>query len=138
MRVGPSLYSNVCVHSTAADKMGFGIIPGCRDLGVPDYTIGTISEVLATADVFDSSGKARQKIIDVRHPTICPTCTFGFSDIIPMASGMLRARGSTIVRIPTPSEYVVGLTCHTEVGSVRDVNDTVRDSQRNTKRLTIY
>ena len=115
MRVGPSLHSNNYIPSTAADKMGFGILAGFPPLDIPEYTIGSTSEVLATADRLDPSGTLRRVTTDIRHPMFCPTCLFGFSDIIPLASGMLRARGSTIVRLPVPSEYVVGLTCHREV-----------------------
>ncbi|MCJ1392258.1 hypothetical protein MMC18_005125 [Xylographa bjoerkii] len=114
MRVGPSLHSNNYIHSTAADKMGFGILAGFPPLNIPEYTIGSTSEVLATADRLDPSGTLRRITVDIRHPYFCPTCLFGFSDIIPLASGMLRAKGSTIVRLRVPSEYVVGPTCHQE------------------------
>ncbi|MCJ1384201.1 hypothetical protein MMC17_007317 [Xylographa soralifera] len=95
--------------------MGFGILAGFPPLDILEYAIGSTSEVLATADRLDPSGTLRRITADIRHPMFCPTCLFGFSDIIPLASGMLRARGSTIVRLPVPSEYVVGLTCHREV-----------------------
>lgn len=42
------------------------------------------------------------------------TCTFGFSDLIPLAAPMFRLRNSTHIKIPTPSEYCIGLTCHQE------------------------
>ena len=95
-----------------ADAMGFGVLPGFDPLGVPEYRIGTIDDVLATMDLFDSSGSSSNTIKDIRR--IVPRVTFGFSDLIPFASPMIRLRGSTVIRIPIPSEYSVGLTCHVE------------------------
>ena len=46
--------------------------------------------------------------------TIEPVCTFGFADLIPIAAPVLRSRGSTIIRIPTPAQYCIGLTYHKE------------------------
>ncbi|MCJ1290196.1 hypothetical protein MMC34_001732 [Xylographa carneopallida] len=92
MRVGPSLHSNHYIQSTAADKMGFGILAGFPPLGIPEYTIGSTSEVLATADRLDPSGRLRQITTDIRHPLFCPTCLFGFSDIIPLAFKVFHHR----------------------------------------------
>ncbi len=95
-----------------ADALGFGILLRSRQLDVPDFRIGTIEEVLASMDSLDPSGEASKTIQDVRG--LSPRVTFGFSDIIPMASPMMRLRGSGVIRLPIPSEYSVGLTCHTE------------------------
>lgn len=95
-----------------ADGMGFGVLPGFDLLGVPEYRIGTIDDVLATMDLFDSSGSSSNTIKDVRR--IVPRVTFGFSDLIPFASPMMRLRGTTVIRVPIPTEYSVGLTCHIE------------------------
>ncbi|MCJ1469325.1 NuA4 histone H4 acetyltransferase complex and the SWR1 complex subunit [Pseudocyphellaria aurata] len=92
--------------------LGFGILPGYKGLSVPNFKIGTIDNVLATMDKLDESHKASQKIKDVRG--IEHSCTFGFSDLIPLAAPMMRQRGSTIIALPIPTEYWVGLTCHKE------------------------
>ena len=113
MRVAESSRNNLYIQSTHADALGFGILTGFAEFGIPTFKIGHIAEVLATVDVLDPLRRASQKIRDVRG--IEPTCLFGFSDLISMASPMMRTRGSTIVRLPAPSEYVVGLTCHKEV-----------------------
>lgn len=95
-----------------ADAMGFGVLPGFELLDIPEYRIGTIDEVLATMDSFDNSGASSNKIKDIRR--IVPRVTFGFSDLIPLAAPMMRLRGSTVIRVPIPTEYAVGLTCHRE------------------------
>ena len=100
------------IPSQKADMMGFGIIPGYDDLSIPAFRVGTIGKVCATMDILDPSRQASKKIKDIRG--IEPTVTFGFSDLIPMGTGMLRIRGSTVIRLPVPTEYCVGLTCHTE------------------------
>ena len=88
--------------------LGFGILPGCEELDLPDYHIGSIEDVYLTLNQLDPTCKASQKVRDVRG--IVPTSTFGFSDIIPMAAPMLRLRGSILTRIPIPAEYCVCLT----------------------------
>lgn len=100
------------VPSRDADKMGFGILPGFDKLGIPSFRMGTISEVYASMNIMDKSHQASQKIKNVRG--IEPSCTFGFSDLIPLAAPMIRLRGSTIVRLPIPTEYHAGLTLHKE------------------------
>lgn len=95
-----------------ADSMGFGILPGFRSLQIAEFRIGTIDDVLSTMDSLDQSGRSSNKIKDIRR--ISPRVTFGFSDLIPLACPMIRLRGSSIIRLPIPSEYSVGLTCHKE------------------------
>ncbi|KAI9882996.1 MAG: hypothetical protein M1823_005237 [Watsoniomyces obsoletus] len=95
-----------------AHALGFGILLGYDLLDVPDFRIGSIEEVLASMDSLDASGGSSNTIQNVRG--LSPRVTFGFSDIIPLALPMLRLRGSGVIRIPIPSEYSVGLTCHTE------------------------
>ena len=113
MRVGESSPNNIYIQSTPADMLGFGILTGFAELDIPTFKIGHIAEVLATADLLDPLRRASQKISDVRG--IEPKCLFGFSDLISMASPMMRTRGSTVVRLPAVSEYTAGLTCHKEV-----------------------
>lgn len=103
---------NLFVPSRDADEMGFGILPGFDKLGMPSFRIGTIGEVYASMNIMDKSHQASKKIKDVRG--IEPNCTFGFSDLIPLAAPMIRLRGSTIVRLPIPTEYHAGLTLHKE------------------------
>lgn len=119
MRIGSPSPDNLYIQREEAEMLGFGILAGHAGLKVPTFKIGTIEEVYATADILDPSGATSQKIKDVRG--IEPTCTFGFSDLIPMAAPMMRVRGSTIVRVPAPTQYCVGLTCHTEVRQTPDL-----------------
>ena len=100
------------IPTREADMLGFGILAGYKSLGIPDYRIGSIEEVYSTLDSLDTTGKAKKVVRDAR--TIEPVCTFGFSDLIPMAAPILRLRGSTTIRIPIPTEHSVGLTCHKE------------------------
>lgn len=92
--------------------LGFGMLPGFKPLNIPEHRIGSIEEVFLTLDSLDGSGNAKKVVRDAR--TIEATCTFGFSDLIPMATPILRRRNSTIIRVPIPTEYCVGLTCHKE------------------------
>ena len=113
-KVKETLTPAVCAYipTSEADRMGFGIVPGCSFLHLPEFKMGTIEEVYATTNILDSSGKAAKKLRDIR--SLVPRVTFGFSDLVPLAAPMMRLRGSTVIRVPIPSEYCVGLTCHQE------------------------
>lgn len=104
--------SNLYIPTREVDKLGFGILPGYKALSIPNFKIGTINEVFAAMNSLDNSHQASKTIKDVRG--IEPTCTFGFSDLIPLAAPMMRARGSTVIGLPIPTEHHVGLTCHKE------------------------
>ena len=93
----------------AADKMGFGIVPGAPALDIPDHKLGTEEEILATLrNVVDPSHEAANRIKGILGAN--PGWTPGISDIIGLACPMLRPRGSSLVRVPQPAGYAVGLT----------------------------
>ncbi|KAL8780978.1 MAG: hypothetical protein Q9213_006229 [Squamulea squamosa] len=95
------------IPSEATDKMGFGIVPGETDLGIPDHKIGTEEEIMATLRNLISQAAADQvKSITEANPGWYP----GISDVIGMAAPMLRPWRSCLVRVPAPAEYNVGLT----------------------------
>lgn len=97
------------IPSEAADKMGFGIVPGEASLGVPDYKLGTEEEVLATLRiVVDPSREAAERVKDILGAN--PGWTPGISDITGFAAPLIRQSFSSIVRVPQPAGYAVGLT----------------------------
>ncbi|CAF9918783.1 MAG: hypothetical protein ALECFALPRED_000826 [Alectoria fallacina] len=97
------------IPSEAADKMGFGIVSGEASLGVPDYKLGTEEEVLATLrNVVDPSREAAERVKGILGAN--PGWTPGISDIIGFAAPMMRQSFSSIVRVPQPAGYAVGLT----------------------------
>ncbi|KAF6231211.1 hypothetical protein HO173_010543 [Letharia columbiana] len=97
------------IPSVAADKMGFGIVPGEASLGVPDYKLGTEEDVLATLRiVVDPSCEAAERVKDILGAN--PGWTPGISDIIGFAAPMIRQSFSSIVRVPQPAGYAVRLT----------------------------
>lgn len=104
---------NPYIPTREADMLCFGILP-CYTSLIPHraFKIGTIEDVYTTMNILDETRKASKKIKDVRG--IVPTCTFGFSDLIPLAAPMMRLRGTTVIRLPIPTEYCVGLMCHKE------------------------
>ena len=93
----------------AADKMGFGIVPGAPGLGIPDYKMGTEDEVLATLrNVVDPSHEAANQVKGLLEAN--PGWTPGISDIIGFACPLIHVRGSSVVRVPQPAGYPIGLT----------------------------
>ena len=97
------------IPSEAADKMGFGLVPGEASLGVPDYKLGTEEEVLATLrNVVDPSREAAERVKGLLGAN--PGWTPGISDIIGFAAPMIRQPFSSIVRVPQLAGYAIGLT----------------------------
>ena len=94
------------IPTEPVDKMGFGIITGDRALHIGSYDIGTPAECLARARQIDV-GAAEELSMFVDDGN---GWTPGFSDIISLASPMLRLRGSTIIQVPRPAQYEGGFT----------------------------
>lgn len=104
--------SSLIIPTREASMLIFGILPPFPPLSIPSFRIGTIDDVYATMNILDPSCQASQTIKNVRG--IEKTCTFGFSDLIPLACPMIRMRGSKLIRLPVPSEHCAGLTRHKE------------------------
>ncbi len=105
------------VPTREADMTGFGILPGCDSLNIPDLKVGTTAEVYATMDILDGTRKASSKLREVNRLLVGKWdahCMYGFSDIIALAAPMIRCRNSTIVRVPTPAEYCSSLLAQRE------------------------
>ena len=105
------------IPSREADMMGFGILPGCERLGVPNFKVGTKDEVYATMDLLDSARDASTKLRNLNRLLVGKWdahCMYGFSDIIALAAPMIRRRNSTIVRLPPPAEYSSSLLSRKE------------------------
>ena len=95
-----------------AHMMSFGILPECDRLKIPNLKVGTTVEVYAIIDILDNTRKASTKLRDVNRLLVRKWeahCIYGFSDIIALAALMIRGRNTTIVRVPTPTEYCSSL-----------------------------
>ncbi|KAL8947464.1 MAG: hypothetical protein Q9222_006258 [Ikaeria aurantiellina] len=101
------------IPTREADMMRFGLLPCDPELMNRDrFAIGTIDQVRATLDILDPTGTASKKVRDNRQ--FEGTATFGFTDLISMATPILRQIGSRNIRLPIPTEHPKGLTCHKE------------------------
>ncbi|KAL8835050.1 MAG: hypothetical protein Q9170_003479 [Blastenia crenularia] len=104
--------NQLIIPTCQVDMMRFGILPCMDFMGCDRHAIGTIDEVKATLNQLDPTGSASKKVRDNRE--FEPTATFAFSDLIPMAAPVLRHLGSSIIRIPIPTEHSTGLTSYKE------------------------
>ncbi|KAL9591206.1 MAG: hypothetical protein Q9179_007956 [Wetmoreana sp. 5 TL-2023] len=111
-QIHPRIPDERYIESPVIDKLFFGILPGQRSLGLPDYPIGTISEVCKCMYSLDPTGIAMKKINDNQSRAL--GCLVGFSDIIPIAAPMMRQPGSTVIRLPDPAEGITGPLTFTE------------------------
>ena len=115
--IGRLSKAELYIPTREADMMGFGILPGCHSLNVPNLKVGTTAEVYATMDILDSTRKASTKLRGVNRLLVGKWdahCMYGFSDIIALAAPMIRRRHSTVVRVPMPAEYCSSLLSHKE------------------------
>lgn len=101
---------HLTVPTSAATQFLFGYIPPFPRLSLPGYEIGSIEAIYETANKLDPTRHTSTKIKDTR--TFMPSCTLGFSDIIPFTAPMLRMRGCDVSRLTSPAEYTGGLTRH--------------------------
>ena len=109
--------SNMYIPRREADMMGFGILPGHDRLMVPTYKIGTSDEVLATMDMLDPTRKASDRLRDIRQLLVGKwdaDCAYGFSDLIALATPMIRLRNSTIIQLPIPTPHHSSITSNRE------------------------
>ena len=106
------------IPTREADMMGFGILPGCHRLNVPNMKVGTTAEVYATMDFLDSHWKGSTKLRNVNRLLVgnwdAHCMLYRFSDIIALAAPMIRGRHSEIVRVPMRAEYCSSLLSHKE------------------------
>ena len=98
------------IPSKAADMMGFGILTGDKRMGMSDYVIGTIDDCLARCREIDVAAGDKVKQLNADFGPWTP----GISDIIALAAPMIRIPGSTIIKVPKPTEYEGGLTLQEE------------------------
>lgn len=109
--------SEFYIPTREADMMGFGILPGCNSLDIPNFQLGTKDDVYATMDILDSTCKSSEKPRSINRfleGEWNPHCMYGFPDIIALAAHMIRRKHSTIVRLPTPAEYCSSLLSQKE------------------------
>ena len=100
--------SELYVSTREADMMGFGLLPGCDDLNIPSFQVGTNEDVYATMDFLDTTRKASAKLRDVNRLLVGKWdehCMYGFSDIIALAAPMIHRKHCAIIRVPAPAEY---------------------------------
>jgi hypothetical protein len=97
---------------SAADCMGFGLLPGCTELWIPTFDIGTEEEVFDTLNRIDNTGNSASTLRRILESN--PKATLGFSDLIPMAAPMIRRKYSTVIRVPMPTDFAAGLTYRQE------------------------
>jgi hypothetical protein len=100
------------IPTSAADCMGFGILPSCKELGLPTFNIETEEEVFTTLNKIDNTGDSASRLRRILESN--PKATLGFSDLISMAAPMIRCKDSTVIRVPIPTEFSAGLTYEKE------------------------
>ena len=115
--VDQSSKANMYVPRRSADMMGFGLLPRNAALNLPSFRVGTIDDILATLNILDSTRKASRKVTDMRNFLTGKWDAhgiYGFVDLIPLTSPMIRLKHCDIIRLPVPMEHCVGLTCQKE------------------------
>jgi hypothetical protein len=98
----------LCVCTSEADSMWFGILPGNPDLSLRGYLIGTDSDMYATLQEIDPDGRAAGALRGLQKKY--GGALHGFCDIVPMIAPWLRQAHSTINHYPRPCGNTLGLT----------------------------
>ena len=99
---------DIYMPTNAADCLGFGIIRGCHELLIPDISLGTQAEVVATLGILDESGTSAT-ILRALHKAN-PDYHLPTGDLVAMTMVMARLRGRSHYQVPAPSENMYGFT----------------------------
>ena len=82
-----------------ADKLGFGIMPGCKALNLPDFFFGIEGEFSSVKTVMSHLGISLEKRQGYEEHWKTAQNFLGFSDLLGMVAPFLPPRGSPIVQI---------------------------------------
>jgi hypothetical protein len=94
--------------SSGADRFGAGVIRGHRRLGVPDFTLGTQQEIIASLRVLDSTEICSTTLKSIMKED--PEFRFPIADLVAMTSSMITSKGSPLVQVPAPGDNIDGIT----------------------------
>ena len=114
-------WRNYLIPSDSADKLGFGILPGCRELGIQDLTVnrngtkdhedndfGPFDDIIDIIGLDDGvKEELRENLAEFRYLE-------GFCDIVCLATPFLPQYGSSIIQVPTPHYSVTSSLDHAE------------------------
>ena len=122
------------IPTEPVDKMGFGIVTGDRALHIGAYNIGTPEDCLARVKQIElNAAESLQDLVEANGGW-----TPGISDIIALASPMLRLRGSTLIKVPKPAQYEGGLTLQHEGFVVfhHRLRDLIEEREKNLEKVS--
>ena len=110
-------WRNVLIPTDDADKMGFGILPGCKELGVPDFVLtkegGKWGDSLeSTFEIMDTLGLDQRAKNRVQESCNTSQYAEGFVDIIGICAPFLPLRGSFIIQVLIPWRYALSAMAH--------------------------
>jgi len=98
----------IYIPTSAADCSGFGIIRGCFEVLIPDFTLGTQADVVAALGILDESGTSAASLRALYNAD--PDYHLRTGDIVAMTMVVARLRGRSHIQIPAPSENMLGFT----------------------------
>ena len=101
----------IYMPTSAADCLGFGIIRGCWQILIPDFTLGTQADVVAALGMLDESGTSAATLRSLYMAD--PGYHLRTGDLVAMTMVMARLRGRSQIQIPAPSENMHGFTTST-------------------------
>lgn len=111
------LLSNLPIQHPSTTLLTNGILPTYPPLSIPSFNIFTFPSILRTANLLDPTHTTANTLLDIHHLLAGKwdaEASYGFSDIIGLASPVLRARGNTATRIPAPTPCYTSIISSTE------------------------
>jgi hypothetical protein len=103
--------TEIYIPRARADRLGCGVIRTARQLGLPDFTLGTQPEVITALSFLDRSGASSAALTKLLKEN--PEFRFRVADLVALTTDEVRLRGSKLVQIPAPSDNVRGVTTST-------------------------
>ncbi|KAL3422755.1 modin [Phlyctema vagabunda] len=103
------VWKGLYIPHNDADKLAFGIIPGDRRLGLPDFKVGTDEDVLKVMSSFDQSqGKKHVRRLRWETENQHFVKYGGFGELLSIIAPWILTPGCSITRVPRPSHWIYG------------------------------
>ena len=109
--------SHLSIQHLSTTILASGVLSAYPPLSIPSFNISTFPSILQAARILDPTHKAANTLLDIHNLLLGKwdaEASYGFSDITALASPVLRARGSTAIRIPVPTPCYTSIISSTE------------------------
>jgi hypothetical protein len=98
----------IYIPRARADRLGCGVIKTDRQLGLPDFSVSTQSEIVTSLSLLEKTGIASAQLSKILKDH--PEFQFRVADLVALTTAPAHFHGSSLVQVPAPSDNMCGVT----------------------------